>query len=155
MRTLVVEDDHASRLVLATFMQRHGEVFAASDGQAGLEVFRSHLEQGNKFDLVCLDIMMPRMDGQTALKRIREIESALNVPTKDRARVIMTTALSDKANLVRALPNCDAYLTKPIEQSALIFYLRQFGLVGNVQKSGRNDAPKEMYGEQGEIHWVD
>jgi two-component system chemotaxis response regulator CheY len=129
MRILVVEDDPTSSLVLEMFFQHVGEVHTARDGEAGLEAFRNAIAQGHPFDLVTLDIMMPKLDGQGVLKEIRALEDQHAVPSHKAAKVIMTTALDDKADLMQALPRCDAYLTKPIDRSQLMFYIRKFGLL--------------------------
>jgi two-component system chemotaxis response regulator CheY len=129
MRILVVEDDQLSLQVLARLLRRYGEVVEAKDGQSGLAAFQEAFSKGQSFSLICLDVMMPQMNGQTALKQIRDIEAAAGVPEGKRARVIMTTAAADKQNIMEALPHCDAYLTKPVDQASLLFYLRKFGFV--------------------------
>jgi two-component system, chemotaxis family, chemotaxis protein CheY len=129
MRTLIVEDDEASGIVLESFLAPIGENVRAKDGEQGLEAFRAAFLAGKPFDLVCLDIMMPIMDGQTTLKKIREFESENNVPTAKAVKVIMTTALGDKDNVIEALPRCDAYLQKPVNRLDLLFYVKKFGLM--------------------------
>jgi two-component system chemotaxis response regulator CheY len=129
MRILIVEDDPASSLILAKFLQHLGEIQTAMDGQAGLDAFRTAFSEGRPFDLVTLDIMMPNIDGHQVLKEIRALESQHAPASAKVAKVIMTTALGDKLNLVKALPHCDAYLTKPIDRTQLMFYIRKFGLL--------------------------
>jgi two-component system chemotaxis response regulator CheY len=74
--------------------------------------------------------MMPEMDGQEALKRIRQLEADAGVAAEKRARVIMTTALADKGNVLEAIRSqCDYFLVKPIDGRALLEELRRFGLI--------------------------
>jgi two-component system, chemotaxis family, chemotaxis protein CheY len=129
MRILVVEDDTASSFVLTTFLKPLGETIAAADGKAGIEAFREAHAEGRPFDLVCLDIMMPQLDGQGVLRALRAYEEEKKIDRKKSARVIMTTALGDKLNLIEALPRCDAYLQKPIDRKELLFYIKKFGLL--------------------------
>lgn len=129
MRILIVEDDEASMFVLSSYLQAFGTVETASDGEAGVEAIRRSLEQGTPFHLVCLDIMMPKLDGQAALKQLRALETQYNVPAGKGTKVIMTTALGDRENLLEALPQCDAYLQKPIDRAQLHFYIKRFGLL--------------------------
>jgi two-component system chemotaxis response regulator CheY len=129
MRILIVEDDQASRLVLAKYLESVGEVTMAEDGEEGLEAFRTALAAKNPFQLVCLDIMMPKLDGQSVLKGIRTLEGQQAVAKDKESKVIMTTALGDKGNVMQAIPRCDAYLTKPIDRTQLMFYVKKFGLL--------------------------
>ena len=76
MRTLIVEDDFTSRLLLQTFLSRYGECHIAVNGKEAVAAFRAARESGQWYDLICMDIMMPEMDGQTAVKEIRALEEA-------------------------------------------------------------------------------
>ena len=143
MRILIVEDDPTSSLVLATFLAPVGETQIAKDGEAGLSAFRAAHQAGAPFDLVCLDIMMPILDGQAVLKQIRALEAEHRVPAGKEVKVIMTTALGDKLNVVEAIPRCDAYLTKPIDRAQLMFYVKKFGLLGREQAPGGAETNKD------------
>jgi two-component system chemotaxis response regulator CheY len=85
------------------------------------------METGKGFDLVCLDIMLPVMDGQAVLREIRVLESAGGAAPVKPARIIMTTALNDRTNVVAAIKSCDGYLVKPIDKGKLIAALKGFG----------------------------
>jgi two-component system chemotaxis response regulator CheY len=126
MKTLIVEDDHTSRLLMHAFLSPYGECRTANDGKEGFEAFSAAIAQGEPYDLVCLDIMMPEMDGPTLLKKIRETEPRDGARTK----VIMTTAVAD-INTVYSLfkEACNAYLTKPVDRAKLTGHLRTLGLI--------------------------
>ncbi|GAG45485.1 unnamed protein product, partial [marine sediment metagenome] len=80
--------------------------------------------------LICLDIMMPRMDGHEALGRIREVEQERGVLLGEGAKIVMTTALGDSKNVFRAFnEQCEGYLVKPIDQEQLQKELKKIGLV--------------------------
>jgi two-component system chemotaxis response regulator CheY len=127
MKSLVVEDDPTSREILSHFLKPHGEIQTAANGNDAVRVFLAALDAGKPFDLVCLDIMLPEKDGQAVLREVRALEASRGIATA--VRVIMTTALSDKGNLLSAIPNCDAYLVKPVDRNDLMFYLRRFRLI--------------------------
>ena len=76
MKTLIVEDDFTSRLFLQTFLSRYGECHIAVNGREAVEAFRMAADNGSPYDLICMDIMMPEMDGQEAVKQIRALEEA-------------------------------------------------------------------------------
>ena len=82
------------------------------------------------YDLVCLDIMMPEMDGHQALKMIRKLEEDNGVSEEDRVKIVMTTALSETRHVTKAFENgCTAYAGKPINQDKLVAMLKKFNLI--------------------------
>ena len=136
MKTLIVEDDFTSRLLLQKILGAYGPYCLAEDGCQAVEAVRVALKLGKPFDLICLDIMMPEMDGQTALKQIRDLEEANGIESTCRAKIIMTTALADRANVINACQQqCDYYLIKPIDKARLLDEMRKLGLI-SLQEGG-------------------
>jgi two-component system chemotaxis response regulator CheY len=138
MRTLIVEDDFTSRLLLQSFLSKYGECHLAVNGKEAVAAFRTAQQSGKEYDLICMDIMMPEMDGQTAVKEIRTMEkdgssspeSGANLVMKDNTKIIMTTALDDVKNVVESFKSlCDAYLIKPIDTAKLLGHMRDFHLI--------------------------
>jgi len=113
MRILVVEDEKK----VASFIQRglEGEGFAvdvANDGEEGVT-----MAQANPYDLILMDVMLPKMDGLTAIKKIREKEVA--------APVLCLTAKDTVEDIVAGLDSgSDDYLTKPFAFAELLARVR-------------------------------
>ncbi|MFO7655237.1 MAG: response regulator [Candidatus Krumholzibacteriia bacterium] len=129
MRILVVEDDFISRRLLCRYLEPYGECDVAVNGREAIQAVRRALNSGPRYDLVCLDIMMPDMDGQQTLREIRILEKEGGVAPEDTARVIMTTALEDHVNVMKAFRSqCDGYVVKPIERKRLLQILHESGL---------------------------
>ncbi|MFP4431858.1 MAG: response regulator [Spirochaetaceae bacterium] len=130
MRCLIVEDDFGSRRLLQALLREYGSIDVVVDGQEAIEAFRLAWEENNPYDVVFLDIMMPNVDGQEALRRIRATEGEIGVPERDQVKVIMTTALGDPENVVEAFykGGANGYVVKPIERQALISELEKVGL---------------------------
>ncbi|HBE94851.1 MAG TPA: response regulator [Desulfovibrio sp.] len=131
MNILIAEDDFTSRRLLQNILAPYGESMITVNGEEAVEAFTLALEQGRPFDLVCMDIMMPVMDGQEALREIRAVEQRNGVKPADEAKIIMITALGDPRNVVDAYYKGGAalYLTKPIDVRTFIDAVRQLGLI--------------------------
>ena len=130
MKTLIVEDDFTSRLLLQELLQGYGPTHSAVNGREAVTAFRQAMETGQPYNLICLDIMMPEMDGQTALRQMRQQEEDNNIFSSDGAKVIMTTALDHPKDVIAAFAGlCDAYLVKPIDRAKLLATLRSMQLI--------------------------
>jgi two-component system, chemotaxis family, chemotaxis protein CheY len=130
LRMLLVEDDFSSRLLLQTFLSRYGECHIAVNGREAVEAVRSGFEGGQRYDLICMDIMMPEMDGREAVKQVRAMEEARGLSSTTCTKIIMTTAVSDQKEVIRCFRElCDAYLIKPIDLSKLLQQMKTFRLV--------------------------
>lgn len=67
MKILLAEDDFVTRKFMVGFLSKYGECDVTVDGMEAVDAFMMALEDGEPYDLVCLDIMMPVMDGYQAL----------------------------------------------------------------------------------------
>ncbi len=130
LRILIVEDDFASRKVLSVLLKAFGECDVAVNGIEAVQAFDLAIEEGALYDLICLDILMPEMDGHEVLKKIREIEEKNEISGSDRVKIIMTTALSDSKNVIEAFrEQCEAYIVKPITKEELFKQMRALGFI--------------------------
>jgi two-component system chemotaxis response regulator CheY len=109
VRVLVVDDAAPVREMCAWILRRRGhEVIEADDGAAAAKLYASEHP-----DVVLLDVMMPGIDGLTALGEIRALD-----PT---ARVAMLTGARDEATIRKAISlGARDYLAKPIQASRLV-----------------------------------
>ena len=130
MKVLIAEDDLTSRLLLQNLLAPYCRVYSVANGAQAVEAFRKAHENGQPFELICLDIMMPEMDGQAALKEIRQIEHGAGMSTGEGVKILMVTALADAKNVFGAFKElCDGYLVKPVDRTKLYKYLTEFGFV--------------------------
>lgn len=129
MKALIVEDDFTSRFLLQEILKEFGTSHVAVNGKEAVQAVELAQKSGEQYKLICMDIMMPEMDGQTAVKEIREIEERNGILSTYGAKIIMTTTLNDMKNVFTAYSNlCDGYLTKPIDKKRLIQELQKLGL---------------------------
>ncbi|WHH60085.1 response regulator [Petroclostridium sp. X23] len=130
MRILIVEDDLASRTFMEKFLSKYGECDIAVDGLEAIELFLQALDEETYYDLICLDIMMPKLDGMKTLKAIRNIEKDKGIYESEKVKVIMTTALNDKKTVTQSYSSgCEAYAWKPIETEKFIEVMEKLGLI--------------------------
>lgn len=130
MKVLIAEDDFASRKFMLRLLQQYGECDVTVDGEEAIEAFKMALDDEEPYDLVCLDIMMPGVDGYEALKQIRQVEADEEVPKEKQAKIIMTTALNDGRNVTKAFSlGCVAYAGKPIDKEKFENELHKLDLI--------------------------
>jgi two-component system chemotaxis response regulator CheY len=130
LRMLLVEDDFASRLLLQTFLSTYGECHIAVNGKEAVDAVRVFMEQGRRYDLICMDIMMPEMDGREAVHQVRALEEKNGIPSTFGSKIIMTTAVEDMKEVIRCFNElCDGYLMKPIDLNQLRAQMKSCQLI--------------------------
>lgn len=130
MKILLAEDDYLTRKSMDNFLSKYGECDVTVNGMEAVDAFMLALEEEEPYDLVCLDIMMPVMDGYQALMGIRNLEKERNIPAEKAAKVIMTTALNEEKNVKMAFElGCTIYSGKPIDQGRFEQALKKLGLI--------------------------
>ena len=130
MKILLAEDDFATRKFMSGFLSKYGECDVTVDGMEAVDAFVMALEDEEPYDLVCLDVMMPVMDGYQALMQIRNIERERGLEEDDMCKVIMATALNSEENVRMAFDlGCTIYSGKPIDQERFEQALRKLGMI--------------------------
>lgn len=116
MKILIVDDNENSQMLLAKYLKNYGECICEDDGKKALGTFAEAHYDKAPFDLVLLDIMMPNIDGQKALKIMRKIERKWQVKPEYAAKIIMATSVNSVDEMSKSLIDGDAneYLVKPI-----------------------------------------
>ena len=131
MRALIVDDDFYSRVMLHDMLRPVAECHIAVNGEEAIGAFQKALDDGRRYDLVCMDLVMPEMDGQQALRELRAIEDGLGLSDEDRVKVIVVSMVEDskETNDAFFLGGADSFLVKPIDEARLMAELRNMGLV--------------------------
>lgn len=130
MKILLAEDDFASRKFMDKYLSKYGECDVTVDGEEAVDAFMMALDDGKPYDLLCLDIMMPVLDGYQVLKAVRNIEEQKKIPKEQRVKVIMTTALNEEQHVKMAFDlGCEAYSGKPIDVDKFEKVLKKLSLI--------------------------
>jgi len=126
LRFLIVEDEFISRYLLQEFLTPFGNSHVAIDGYEAILAFKNAMIEKKPYSMVCLDIMMPGLDGRQVAKEIRRLEEEMG--NNIHSKVVMTTALDDQSikDELMAAHHCDAYLTKPLRFEDLERLMRTY-----------------------------
>lgn len=131
MKVLIVEDEFIGRKMLQKIISPYADCDIAIEGDEAIQAFRLAWEENRPYDLILMDIMMPNVDGHSALKSIRERENEMGLEDTDQVKVIMTTALGDPKNVFDALykGGANSYMVKPIDKQKLLDEIKSLGLL--------------------------
>jgi two-component system chemotaxis response regulator CheY len=133
MRILIAEDDLVSRKFISRFLSKYGECDVAVDGLEAIDAFLISINDEKPYDLICLDIMMPKVDGVKVLKAIRDFEKQRGVMPDMKVKIMMITALDDTEYVHKAFEiGCEAYAAKPIDTDKLIEVMKKLEIIKTV-----------------------
>ena len=127
MKTLIIDDDHASIAILEALLANYCECSVATNGKNGIKLFEEEYKSGRPFEIVLLDIIMPGLDGIETLKRLRRIElSSRKAQLYGRydglTRIIMQTSSEDPKHFMASYMEgkCSGFINKPYSKDEII-----------------------------------
>ncbi len=134
LKILIVEDDFTSRQILNGFLSKYGECHQAKDGLEAIDAFSLSHESSppQPYDLICMDINMPKMDGIRATKLMREIERGKGIEgTEYESAIIIASAVDDPATIIKACYECGAnyYFIKPLDFNHMTRQMQKLSLI--------------------------
>ena len=130
MKVLVVDDVQANCRVLKALLARHGECDIAMNGREAVTAFQTAWKNSAPYQLICLDVMLPDIDGMKVLEVLRKMEEAMKVEESERVKVFMITSLDETSLRLKAREfGVSHYITKPISSKELTECLHREGLI--------------------------
>ena len=127
MKSLIVDDESASRKKMRKILSAFGECEAVDNGNAAVTSFVQAWERWTPFDLMTLDVSMPEMDGIQVLNRIRSIEKEKNVKKEKRVKIVMVSSHLCKDVVMSCIKaECDDFVVKPFDKGNLIAKIDEF-----------------------------
>ena len=125
MRILVVDDEYVSRTKLKVLLQAYGDVDAAGSGEIALQMVARARKECVPYRLVTMDINMPDMNGQEAVRRIRELEGTDGPAGK----ILMVTVTDDSKDIMASFrEGAEWYLVKPVTPAKITEALEKLDL---------------------------
>jgi two-component system, chemotaxis family, chemotaxis protein CheY len=131
MRVLIVDDDFYSRSFLEYILHPYAVCDVAENGEEAVMAFHRALKEKKPYDLICMDLRMPEVDGSEAMREIREVEKDHGIDKTGWAKIIITSVLEDAEDTHNAmfLGDAVAFLQKPVEEKALLAELKRLELI--------------------------
>jgi two-component system, chemotaxis family, chemotaxis protein CheY len=129
IRVLLVDDEFTSRRILHSFLSPFGEVDIAVNGNEALTAVEKAIKNNQPYELIFLDIMLPKLDGITALKKIRELETQYGLNEHTRSKIIMISSHTEKNVILKAdRSGCTGYIIKPTDKTRFYNEIRKHGI---------------------------
>ena len=129
-RFLIVDDDELCRNLLQNLLAKFGSCEMAENGREGLAFFKEALAGSDPYDLICVDLIMPNMNGHMLIREIRDFEQKQQTPFH--AAIFAITSIDsiyEKSELL--LGNlCDHYVVKPFNAASITADLHKY-VLGN------------------------
>lgn len=135
IKALIVEDVFLIQRLLEHIMGPYAECKGAQNGKDALSIFTNEFFNGEPFNLVCLDIYLPEMDGIEVLQSIRTFEDEIRLSPEERTKIIMVSSLANQNIIKKAHKiGCDGYITKPFSKEEIITVLQNIGLIKYIHR---------------------
>ncbi len=133
LRILVVDDSKYQRFLVKRALQGRGECDEAEDGRQAVAMFQTALDKGWPYHLVVMDLLMPVMDGLTAVRAINALQRGRVLQGEERAKVIVLTSVDDPDKMMEAQfkEGADSFIIKPFDDEVLVEALMSLGLAPN------------------------
>ncbi|MEO5378848.1 MAG: response regulator [Magnetococcus sp. DMHC-6] len=131
MKILISDDELYNRLVLEKILSPYGVCDQTINGLEAVDAFHIALFDGTPYDLICLDMMMPELDGLGVLRQIRLLEQEVGIKAEERAKVFIVSAMDpEELEEMNFIPDdYTDYLAKPIDQKHVFNKLKGHGLI--------------------------
>jgi two-component system chemotaxis response regulator CheY len=132
-RFLIAEDEMLSRKILENFFSEFAECDSAEDGLQAFEMFTKAILEGKPYDLVCTDIIMPKLDGHDLIRKIRACEQSLPIQDCIRTKIFVISVSDSSTDMSHALLDCDCddYVVKPFHRDQLRSLLEKYELIAS------------------------
>jgi two-component system chemotaxis response regulator CheY len=130
LHILIIEDEQIHQEYLLRFLERQGlQADVAGSLQEAVEALITALTQNRPYGLLLLDIMLPDGTGHDLLEQLRN-DARLSTYKFNNCRIIMITGMDDLKHIAGAFAEeCDAYLTKPVNEAQLVELLHKFHIL--------------------------
>jgi two-component system chemotaxis response regulator CheY len=117
MNFLIIEDEMTALIKMKALLSAYGQGTGVTNGYQALEQCAAAIKKGTPFDLITIDIGLPKVSGLQVLQAINKLEEDHQIPA---SKKIMVTATGTKDNLIKAASGgCSGFMVKPVRKDTL------------------------------------
>ncbi len=128
MKILVCDDSATVREFWKVCLEGYGEVDYAQNGAEAIELIDNAYQQNEPYELACLDIIMPEVNGYDVLAHIRMVEEEHKGENLPPCKIIMATGKDQPQDFTAAyMIGCEAYITKPLNKEKVLSEIKSLG----------------------------
>lgn len=136
MRALIIDDDPDYRSMLNMLLSPYGQIDEVEHGTAGFKAFCAALKEEDPYDLLLIDVMMPRRNGFDTVSSIRLVEQKLGLTGSEGVKIIIITGVQSDFFIEKSLRlGCEGICFKAEGTGPLIEKLRELGLISSRRNS--------------------
>jgi two-component system chemotaxis response regulator CheY len=144
MKCLIAEDDIGIQKLLLTMLAADFECTTVANGREAVDAVHQAIKEQAPYDLICMDIEMPEIDGQEALIEIRQFERSHGFSEHTRSKIMMTTVHYSGGHIMQAAKSgCDAYMVKPFSKHELLAEIEKLGF-GDTHQTEKTTLLQKM-----------
>jgi len=130
LKILVIDDDSYSRKTLEQILFNFGICHIVSSKEDAINLFKTSLENDEAFDLVTLDIVMNKIDGQEIIRSIRQEEKDRNIIGFSKSKIMVTSTLESYENISSFFrEGSDSYIVKPVTKEKILNELKRLAFI--------------------------
>ncbi len=130
INALIVEDVFLIQRVIERFIEPYGVFTVSNNGKEALKKYAEFFFNGNAFNLVCLDIYLPEMNGLDVLSNIRKFEDEIKLKSEERCKIIIISSVTHPATVQQAYKlGCDYYVAKPFSKEDIVNALKKIKMI--------------------------
>ena len=127
MKCLIVEDNRQDYQLLSRMLMNYGDSDFAENGHDAFEIFKQAQAAEEPYDVIFLDIMMPGIDGNEVLRKIREWEKN-NLGNGKPVQIVMASSKSDTDTIITSDDDgCQHFFMKPYDKNDLVLLMEKMG----------------------------
>lgn len=124
---LIIDDENTARMAMESIFSSYGSCKSFATGKDAISVYKNFLKDGDKFDLILLDIFLENESGWEILLKIRQLEKEVGLAKKDYSKIIMATGNSDLKMVQECIKaGCNDYIIKPLKAKTVAPKMAKF-----------------------------
>ncbi len=130
IKTLIVEDVTVLQKMISRIIKSYAEVTSIDNGVEAIYLYTKAILNDDPYDLICLDIYIPEMNGLEVLQNIRKFEEKIGLSSENRVKIIVITSLANNESFEREIKKyADSFLNKPFSPADLTNELNKYFLI--------------------------